>query len=60
MEDKQDQPLVTTQRDTELSDKDTEEHQKDSQLRKQACLSLSVQTKEERRVNNKDYFFEYK
>ena len=61
MGDKQDQPLgiVTTQRDTELSEKDTEEenlfrrqNQKDTQLRKQACQSLSVQTKEERRVSH--------
>ena len=61
MGDKQDQTLgiVTTQRDTELSEKDTEEenlfrrqNQKDTQLRKQACQSLSVQTKEERRVSH--------
>ena len=61
MGDKQDRPLVivTTQRDSELIDKDTEEenlfrrqNQKDTQLRKQACQSLSVQTKEERRVSH--------
>ena len=46
-------------RNTELSEKDTEEenlfrrqNQKDTQLRKQACQSLSVQTKEERRVSH--------
>ena len=56
MGDKQDQPLliVTAQRDTKLSDKDTEEDNKeDSQLRKKTCTSLSVQAKEERRVSNK-------
>jgi hypothetical protein len=63
MGEKQDKPLfiVTSHRDSEPSDKDTEEenhlkrqHQaKDSQLRTKTCQSLSVQIKEERRVSHK-------